>query len=95
MKFFCETFLFVLFFYYKDGKKRCKNDTIGEKNDTIDNKKFELDSIIKEFREIITMYKFRFEKEYIKILRKSIRDYEKIVNDESEDDIEYLKDQIK
>ena len=86
--------MFFVFFITKIGKKRCKNDTSEDKNDTIEDKKSELDSIIKEFREIITMYKFRFKKEYINILRKSIRDYEKIVNYENEDDIEYLKDQI-
>ena len=55
-------FIFLIFFITKIGKKRCKNNTIEDKNDAIKDKKSELDSIIKEFRELITLFKFRFEK---------------------------------
>ena len=35
------------------------------------------------------MYRFRFIKKSTRILTKSLRNYEKIVNDEKGDDIEY------
>ena len=66
---------------------RCENNSIEGKN-------YELYLIIKEFRELISMYRFRFIKKSTRILRKSLRNYEKIVNDEKGDDIEYLKDQV-
>ena len=57
-------------------------------------KKSEIKTIIDDFREFIVSYRFSFGKESTKILIKSIRNYEKIVNDEKEDNIEYLKDQF-
>ena len=63
-------------------------------NNTIEGKKYELISIIKEFRELISMYRFRFTKESTKLLRKALRLNEKIVNNEKEGDTEYLKDQL-
>ena len=44
---------------------------------------------MKEFRELIDLYRFRTDKKTLKILRKAIRKREKIVYDEKEDDIEY------
>ena len=61
---------------------------------TIEQNKHVLNLIIKEFRELIDLYRFRTDKKTLKILRKALRKREKIVYDEKEDDIEYLKDNI-
>ena len=61
---------------------------------TIEHNKHLLDSIIKEFKELIDLYRFRTDKKSLKILGKALRKREKIVCYEKEDDIEYLKDNI-
>ena len=77
------------FFFFITNMKstRCKNNTIEDK-------KYELSSIIKEFRRLIGLYRFRYETKSTKILRKSLRRHEKTVNDKNEDDVEYIKDNI-
>ena len=52
-----------------------------------------LNLIIKEFKELIGLYRFQTDKVTVKTLRKAIRNREKIIFDE-EDDIEYIKDNI-
>ena len=64
------------------------------KNNTIDHRKIELCLIIKEFRELISLYRFIFEKKSTKILRRALRKHEKMADDKNEDNIEYLKDQV-
>ena len=61
---------------------------------TIEQNKQVLNLIIKEVREFIDLYRFRTDKKSLKNLRKALRKREKIVYDEKEDDIEYLKDNI-
>ena len=63
-------------------------------NNRIEDKKCEIGLIIKEFRELIDLYKSRFKKKSTKILKEALRKHEKTVNDENEDDIEYAKDSI-
>ena len=63
-------------------------------NNTIEHNKQVLNLIIKEFRELIGLYWFKTDKKTLKILRKAIRNREKIVYDEEEDDTEYIKDNI-
>ena len=63
-------------------------------NNTIEHNKHVLNLIIKEFRELIGLCRFKTDKKNVKILRKAIRNREKIVYDEEEDDIEYIKDNI-
>ena len=59
-------------------------------NNTIEHNKHVLNLIIKEFRQLIGLYRFKTDKK-LKILRKTIRNREKIVfDDEEEDDIEYI-----
>ena len=60
----------------------------------MENKKSEIMSIIKGFREFIKTFGFKYKKSIIENLRKSLRSHEKIVNDEDEDDIEYLQEKI-
>ena len=60
-------------------------------NNTIEHNKQALSLIIKEFRKLIDLYKFRTDKKTLKILRNTLRKYEKIACDEKEGDIEYLK----
>ena len=63
-------------------------------NNTIEHSKHVLNLIIKEFKELIGLYRFKTDKKTVKILRKAIRNREKIVYDDEEDDIEYIKDNI-
>ena len=64
-------------------------------NNTIEHNKHVLNLIIKEYRELIGLYRFKTDKKKtVKILRKAIRNCEKIVYDEEKDDIEYIKDNI-
>ena len=63
-------------------------------NNTIEHNKHVLNLIIKGFKELIGLYRFKTDKKTVKILRKAIRNREKIVYDEEEDDIEYIKDNI-
>ena len=63
-------------------------------NNTIEHNKHVLNLIIKEFRELIDLYRFRTDKKTLKIFRKALRKREKSIYDEKEDDIEYLKDNI-
>ena len=63
-------------------------------NNTIEHNKQVLNLIIKEFRELIGLYWFKTDKKTVNILRKAIRNREKIVYDEEEDDTEYIKDNI-
>ena len=63
-------------------------------NNTIAHKKSEIKLITHDFREIIRIYGFRYNKKRLSNLRKAIRDCEKIVIDEKEDDIEYLQNRI-
>ena len=63
-------------------------------NDVISHEKSEIMSIIKDFREMIRTYGFKYEKSTLKQLRFSLRPHEKIVNDEKEDDIEYLEERV-
>ena len=69
-------------------------ESIKCENNTIEHNKHILNLIIKVFRELIGLYRFRTDKELLKILRKALRKREKIVYDEKGDDIEYLKDYI-
>ena len=57
-------------------------------------KKSEIKLITDNFREIITIYGFKYNKKRLSKLRRAIRDLEKIVIDKKEDDIEYLQDRI-
>ena len=57
-------------------------------------KKSEIKTLIDDFREFIVLYRFSFGKESTKLLIIYLRNYEKIVNGEKEDNIEYLKDQF-
>ena len=63
-------------------------------NNTISYKKSEIKLITDEFREIIKIYSFKYNKKKLSKLRRRIRDHEKIVNDKKEDNIEYLQDHI-
>ena len=69
-------------------------ESIKCENNTIEHNKHILNLIIKVFRELIGLYRFRTDKELLKILRKALRKREKIVYDEKGDDIEYLKGYI-
>ena len=60
-------------------------------NNVITYKKSLIKSIIKDFREIITQYGFKYRKDVLKRLRRTLRSYEKAANDEKEDDKEYLQ----
>ena len=71
---------------------KCENNT--QLNNTIEHNKHVLNLITKGFRELIGLYRFKTDKKTVKILRKAIRNREKIVYDEEEDDIEYIKDNI-
>ena len=65
---------------------------------SIEHNKQVLNSITKEFRKLIDLYKFKTDKKTLKILRKVLTEREKIIYDNEEDDIEYLKyniDQLK
>ena len=63
--------------------------------ESIEYNKQTLNLIIKEFRKLISTYKFRSDKKkLLQILRKAFRKREKIVCHEKKDDIEYLKDNI-
>ena len=61
---------------------------------TVINKKSEIMTIIKNFREEIATYDFKDKESLLKSLKKLLELYEKIVDDEDEDDIYYLKDCI-
>ena len=63
-------------------------------NNTIEHSKYILNLIIKGFKELIDLYRFSTDKKALKLLRKALRKREKILCDEKEDDIEYLKDNI-
>ena len=63
-------------------------------NKTTEHNKHVLNLIMKEFRELVGLYRFKTDKKNCKILRKAIRNREKIVYDGKEDDIEYIKDNI-
>ena len=63
-------------------------------NNRIEHNKHVLNLIIKEFRELIDLHRFKTDKKTVKILRKPFRYREKIVSDDKEDDIEYIKDNI-
>ena len=54
-------------------------------------KKIVIKSIIKDFREIIEQYGFRYKKTLFKSLRKTLRSDEKAANDKNEDGNEYLR----
>ena len=64
-----------------------------EKN-TIEQSKYVLNLITKNFRELIDLYRFKTDKITLNIFRRAIRNRERLVYDEKEDDIEYLKDNI-
>ena len=64
------------------------------KNNTISYKKSEIKLITDDFREIIKIYGFKYNKKRLSTLRKAIRNHEKIVYDEKKDDIKYLHDCI-
>ena len=51
-------------------------------------------TMIKTSREEIATYGFKDKESLLKSLKKSLRLHEKIVNDEDDDDIEYLRDCI-
>ena len=80
-----ENFLF--FFITNIESTKCENNTF-EQNKRV------LNLIIKKFRELIGLHRFKTDKITVKILRKAIRNCEKIVYDEKEDDINYIKDNI-
>ena len=61
-------------------------------NNTIEHSKYILNLIIKGFKEFIDLYRFSTDEKALKFLRKALRKREKIVCDEKEDNIEYLKD---
>ena len=63
-------------------------------NNTISCKKSKIKLITDDFREIIRIYGFTYNTQRLSKLRRAIRDHEKIVIDEKEDDIEYLQDRI-
>ena len=63
-------------------------------NNTISHKKSEIKSRIDDFREFIKVYGFKYNKKRLSNLRRSLKNHEKIVYDEKEDDIEYLKGRI-
>ena len=67
---------------------------MNNSNNVISRKKSEIMSITKDFRRMIRIYGFRYKKSTLKHLRFSLRSHEKIVNDEKEDDIEYLQERI-
>ena len=83
-----EIFLFFFIFFIKNM------ESIKSENNTIEHNKQVLNLIIKEFRELIDLYRFRTDKISLKMLRKALRKREKIVCDGKEDDIEYLKNNI-
>ena len=62
--------------------------------DVIMHKKSVIIYLIKDFREIIKQYGFRYKKKLIKILRRRLRSDEKAADDEDEDDIGYLQEII-
>ena len=47
-------------------------------NNTTEHNKHELNLIIKEFRELIGLYRFKTDKKTVKMLRKAIRSCEKL-----------------
>ena len=63
-------------------------------NNTISHKKSEIKTIIYEFRETIKVCDFRYSKKRLTNLKILLRIHEKIVYDEKEDDIEYLKERV-
>ena len=63
-------------------------------NSAIEQSKYVLDSVTKELRELIGLYRFKTDKRTLKILRKALKNCDKLVYDEKEDDFEYLKDDI-
>ena len=50
--------------------------------------------IIKDLREILTQYGFKYRKDALTIFRRKLRSDEKSANDEKEDDNEYFQDII-
>ena len=64
-------------------------------NNVIMHKKSFIKSIIKDFREFIVDYGFKYKKKTVlKNLRRRLRSDKKAADDEDEDDSEYLKDII-
>ena len=63
-------------------------------NDVIMHKKSVIIDLIKDFREIIKQYGFRYKKRLMKNLRRRLRSDRKAADDEDEDDIEYLQEII-
>ena len=70
-----------------------KTKQIKCENNTIVHKKSEIKLITDDFREIIKIYGFKYNKKRLSTLRRAIRTHEKIVID-NEDDNEYLQDRI-
>ena len=54
-------------------------------------KKSLIKSITKDLREIITQYGFKYTKDVLRRSKRTLRSFEKVANDENEDDNEYLK----
>ena len=67
---------------------------INCENNTISYKKSEIKLITDDFREIIRIYGFKYNKKRLSKSRRAIRTHEKIFIDEKEDDVEYLQDRI-
>ena len=63
-------------------------------NNVISHKRSEIKSIIKDFREIIKIYGFRYKKTVLKHLRLSLRSDKKVADDKKEEDIDYLQEII-
>ena len=63
-------------------------------NNTIEHYKHILNLIIKEFRELIDLFRFKTDKKTVKSLNKPFRYREKNVCAEEEDDIENIKDNV-
>ena len=60
-------------------------------NNLITYKKSLIKLIINDFRDIITQYGFKYRKDVLRSLRRTLRSDEKAANDENEDDHEYLQ----
>ena len=60
-------------------------------NNVIKYKKSLIKLIIKDFRDIITQYGFKYRKDVLRSLRRTLKSDEKAANDENEDDNEYLQ----
>ena len=65
-----------------------------QNNDVIMHKKSVIINLIKDFREIIKQYGFKYKKNVLKYLRKRLRSDEKAAYDEDEDDIKCLQEII-